>query len=247
MDIDTFQEAHNQTLASPKKRKQLEVEGNLKIPHYQFDFEEFFKKIINDVDIDYSLYDYFKGMRRFEESTDKFRHLAVDLITIKTLVNTKQMNDETFVYFSLHFYASNFDNFVNLLKPIARAIQKHKQYSIVTKRGKKSLLNPRNANGTLKILEIYDSNLYSHLSKFLNRTLRNKVSHEEYRMKNDKVYYDKTYIQRETLFKLIVYFGDLINALQSFEYKYVVNAYTEAHAKKLTKKRFKQFIQDYKI
>src|SRR3989344_8458327 len=87
-DIEAYEEAYKNTLKSPENAKEIERKYSLEIPKHRFNFNTFFKEIINNSSIEYTLFDFFINIEKFSKSTDKFKDLSHDLIKIKDLVNS---------------------------------------------------------------------------------------------------------------------------------------------------------------
>src|SRR3989339_448522 len=143
-DVKSLEEAY----AEQKQRKRLKYQGDFKIPRHRFGGERFFKNIIQNTDIEYSMYDFFNSMDKFGERTNLFRVYATDLLKIIEAVKNKKITDETCIYISLKLYASNFDVLINFLKTLASKIKKAKGYHLEN--------NIEDASGILERFKNYD-------------------------------------------------------------------------------------------
>jgi len=105
-----------------------------------------------------------------------------------------------------------------------------------------------NSKAVIEIISIYEPKLKLKLEKLFNRDLRNKIAHEDYIYKNDKIIYnDKNWIGRDTLFQIIMNLGIVVNSLQTFEFKNRKDSYEKIVKLKLSKKNIKSFYEKYNI
>ena len=246
-DIQIYGDHYDMCIQAEKQIKLIEKPPGLKLKISKPNIIPIIKSAINDKDINYSLNDFFRSIESFSKSTDKFKIIAKDLQLLKNFVNSKKIEDETFVYIILHLYGSNFDNFINLLKPLSKAIQKHKKYTYTTSKGKIKQYGVNNSENILLVLELYEPKIKKSLNKIFNRKLRNKIAHEEYKNIKNKIFYDKKWIKKDTVFQIVVIFGYLINQFQKFEYEQRYKTYKNILKLKLTKSRIKSFLQTYNV
>ncbi len=245
--ISIYEKAYSDCQTALKNKGKIEKQTGFKADKLDLNLAKLITKVINDISIGYSFSDFLKSVETFSKNTDKFKTVAGDLLTIKDLVDKGVVRRETFVYLVLHLYSSNFDNFVNLLEPLSKSIQKEKRYEYKLKKsGEVRQYRVHNAETILKILELFEPTIKKSLEKLFNRDLRNKVSHEDYSVKGKTILYGDNTIHMDEVLKTTVNFGELINQIQCFEYKNRLIMYKEIKKRGMTENEAKDFESDFK-
>ena len=264
IEFDYYKEAYNEACSRQsfalKMMEEFHKLSDLEIKKSYYNIKPLFKIIINDTNIAYSILDFFKDMDILSQRTNHFKDVAFDIDKIKSLVNSGQIKDDTFMFIAVHFYASHFDLIVNFLEPIVKKIQKHKGYEIRTKKGLKKI-KVKNSESVFKIIKRFRPSFFYYVNKILDRNLRNAIAHDNYTFDKTHVYYKKRFfdkdtkkftkkkvsIHRDDIFKNAMFIGRLINFLQLLEYEYRVQTYQVILNKKMTKKEIKEYLEKFHI
>ncbi|MFP4403907.1 MAG: hypothetical protein ACLFPJ_06145 [Candidatus Woesearchaeota archaeon] len=221
-DLIIFKQLYNQSKNAKKEAIAIRKGHNLIIHTPRNNLATFYKDIINDPNIDYSVKEFLRDMKKLQFRTNDFKEYAIDLIELKKLVNNNTIKRGFFIFTILHFYASNFDCIINFLKPVSKKIKSGKQYAI-TNSFQKQIRQIKTAEHVELLFKHHDSFFYEYIMKFIDRDLRNSIAHENYSYKNEKIYYKKKWIKVDTLFKKIALMAHFIGELQTIFYKYRID------------------------
>ena len=264
IEFDYYKEAYNEACSRQsfalKMMEEFHKLSDLEIKKSYYNIKPLFKIIINDTNIAYSILDFFKDMDILSQRTNHFKDVAFDLDKIKSLVNSGQIKDDTFMFIAVHFYASHFDLIVNFLKSIVKKIQKHKGYEIKTKKGLKKI-KVNNSESVFEVIKRFRPSFFYYINKLLDRNLRNAIAHDDYTFDKTHIYYKKSIFDKDTkiftqkmvsthrddIFKNAMFVGRLINFLQLLEYEYRVQTYRAILNEKMTKKEIKDYLEKFHI
>lgn len=214
-------------------------------PH-RYDYKKLFKRIINESSIEFNFKDFLIACKPFNDNTNDFRILSKDLLTIRDLNLQNRIDDVTYGYFLLWFYASNFDTFINFLTPISKAIQQSHHYPLENRQG-----NPLSGRYTAeKVIEVFrhfDIRFHRILGRILNRDLRNKIAHNDFRITKRRVYFKGTWIQRDTLFRMLTLMSEVYNKLQILQFEYEIKYRKKMITDRVSERELYRFLDSYTL
>jgi hypothetical protein len=245
-DLTMYKELYNQSKIAKKDAINIRQKHNLNIHTPRNNLQDFYTNIINDNNIDYTVKEFLRDMKKLQFRTSDFKDYAADLIKLKELENNNTIKRGFFIFTILHFYASHLDCIINFLKPVAKKIKSGKQY-IITNSYQNTIRQIKTAEHVELLFKQHDTFFYEYIMKFVDRDLRNSIAHEDYSYKNEKIFYKKKRIKVDTLFKKIVYMGHFINELQTIVNKFGIDINQAILDQNIKKKDLVQFLRSFNV
>jgi hypothetical protein len=230
-ELLTYQQQIELLLNGLKKdKKDMELKSKLarqKFKFYKLKLNAMMKNCIN-AGASISFYNFSDSCsKEYVYYTQNFGPIANDLSKISDLSQSEILSKKVYPFIFLHFYSSNYDSIINYVTPLAKEINKVKNYyKLVTKAGQ-----------VLDIFEKTDKRFYSFLRKFLFKDLRNAVSHNTWELKGEWVFYKTDYakgrINMHKVHEGLVNCGSFMNGIMCLQLEY------ELRFVKLFKKQYK--------
>jgi len=245
-EIVELEDVYFQAQQAISRMRDLHRRQGLRFHPHSYDYKKLFRRIINDRRINFTFKDYLIASKDFNNNTNDFLILSNDLITIRELTLQNRIEDVTYNYFLLWFYASNFDTFINFLVPISKAIQHHHQYHLVNNEGY-TLGRKYSAEKVIEVFRHFDMRFHRLLCRILNRDLRNKIAHNEIRITKSRVYFKGTWIQRNTLLKMLSLMGEVINKLQILQFEYEIKYRKKMIKDRVPERELYRFLDSYTL
>lgn len=154
--------------------------SNFKIHKYPFE-KNFLMYTLNNKSIIYSITTL---QTKREMALDPFKYflpVILDLINMRLSIIKKSpiVNEYTYRYLLLKFYASNYDAVINYLKVYCNIINLNLKL-LITKKNK--VIEIKTAEQIFQLLAKYTPSFNGYLKKLLNQDLRNSISHETYKL-----------------------------------------------------------------
>lgn len=234
---------------APSKAKKIKEEYKLKYQYFRYDINKFFSKHINDPNINYTLNDFVKKYRDVQKTLDILKGLQDFFIELEEKSRSGEISREILLYFTLKFYASNFEVIFSILKPICDKINSAKKIRLDKKDKPKKIYT---SGGCLIFLKQYDKRFFNYLDKIFYRELRNAISHESYYFNNERIIYNgdhnkKKWISDKNVFKLLPNIGLAINGVQRAFAGYTVKYCQTILKDNLNKKQSKDLMKTISV